>query len=242
MHNYQNIETKIIDGTGFNLDEIGGGGEQGWTESWGQELVVKHIIPRLEKDDIVIDLCSGYGRGSMPFSMRDTKVVAVDFSGKNITEGDEMRKMAGARSAERIVKDIKDLNNDDLDEEATIIIASDALIHFSKREADEIINNIPNLLKSNKRGLVYINVPSTESFLYLDPTCFGAEKFDERTLILECECTGELKEEFIPFYSRGELQAMLALQGANIIASNDIERYQGSILHEVVAEFKPRDN
>jgi hypothetical protein len=242
MHNYQNIETEIIDGTGLNIDKIGGGAEYGWSENWGQELITEHIIPRLNGDDTVIYLCSGHGRASMPFSMRETKVVAVDSSGDNITRGDEIRRMAGAKPVERVIKDIKDLNSDDLDGGGTIILAADALIHFPKKEADEIINNIRNLLNPNKRGLVYINVPSTESFLFQDPTCFGATRFDERTLIINCDCTGEFKDEFLPFYNRGELQAMLALQGANIIATNDLRRYQSSILHEVIAEFKPLDN
>lgn len=243
MSNYQSIETKIIDATGLNIDEIGGGGERGWQPNWGQEVITKYMLPRVNTDDVVVDLCSGDGRASMLFSMMGIKVVAVDISERNIAYGDMLRSKADSREVDSVIKDIKDLESESLDSKPTIILASDALIHFSKKEADEIIKKIPTLLDPSKRGLVYINVPSTDSYMFTYPEAHGADRFDERTLVVECACTGEYKNEFIPFYNKGELQAMLALQGGNIIATNEIERVPGMPLNEVIAEFKPvQDN
>jgi len=90
--------------------------------------------------------------------------------------------------------------------------------------------------------LIYINVPATESLTFQYPESFGATKLDDRTLEVECDCSGELKKEPIPFYTKGELQAMLALQGGNIIATNEIERNGSGLLHEVIAEFKPKNS
>ncbi|HCC67984.1 TPA: hypothetical protein DEP90_02100 [Patescibacteria group bacterium] len=40
----------------------------------------------------------------------------------------------------------------------------------------------------------------------------------------------------------GELQTLLALQGANIISTKELVRNDDSLLHEVVAEFKPQNS
>lgn len=46
-------------------------------------------------------------------------------------------------------------------------------------------------------------------------------------------------KEPIPFYDKSELIGLLTLQGANILATNELERASGAIFHEIVAEFKP---
>ena len=232
--------TEIIDGTGKNMDLIAGGGGYGWTEKWGQEIIDKEIVSRLEPDDVVVDLCSGEGRVTMPFAMRGTKVIAVDLNEKRIKEGDELRENAGARKVDKMIQDVKKLTREKLNGEATILIAGDSLNHFTKKDADKFINNISKLLNPNKRGLIYINVPATESINFQHFESFSAKKLDERTLEVECDCSGELKKEPIPFYSKGELQAMLALQGANILAVKEMERNGVGLLHEVVAQFKPK--
>ena len=234
--------TGLINGAGKNMDLIAGGGGSGWKENWGQEIIAKEIMPRLKPNDIIIDLCSGEGRVSMPFSMKEAKVILVDLNKEKIKEGDKIRANAGVRKAERIIKDVQKLNREQLKGGGTILLAGDALNHFKKADADKFIKNIRKLLNPNKRGLIYLNIPSTDSYIFQYPEACGATRIDESTLEIICDCSGELKKEPLPFYKKGELQALLALQGANIIATNELEREDSSFLHEVIAEFKPQNN
>ncbi len=236
------LKTEIIDGSGKNMDLIAGGGGFGWQEKWGQEIIAKEILPRLKPDDIVIDLCSGEGRISMPFTMKGAEVILIDVNKERIEDGDKIRTNAGLQKVERIIEDVQKLNKEQLNGGGTILLAGDSLNHFMKKDADKFINEIHKLLNPNKRGLVYINVPSIEDSIFQYPDSYGATRLDKNTLEIECDCSGEWKKEPLPGYKKGELQTLLALQGANIISSNELKRNGGSILYEVIAEFKPKNN
>lgn len=235
-------EIKLVNATGKNMDDIAGGGGSGWIGEWGQEIIHKEIVSRLKPNDIVLDLASGNGRASNVFSMRNIPVITVDLNQKKLEEGREIRDKAGARKVEELIYDVRNLNKEKLGDGATIIIASDTVIHFSKSESDKFINNLPLLLNPNYRGLVYINVPSTDSMTFQYPEEYGATILDERTLKVMCNCSGELKEEPLSFYAKGELEAMLALLGGNILATNELGRNRSALLHEVVVEFRPKKN
>jgi SAM-dependent methyltransferase len=236
----KNDSSKIISGAGKDMDNIAGGGGFGWTERWGQEIVTKEIVSRLQPNDIVLDLACGEGRASNCLSMRNIPVIAVDLNKQSLDEGRKTRKKAGSMKVTNIVADIRTLNKEKLKDGPTIIIASDALNHFTKAEADQLINNLPLLLNPNHRGLIYLNVPSTENSLFEYPELSGGERIDERTIRIICDCSGELKEEPMPFFAKGEIEAMLALLGGKIIATNQLVRNGEAILHEVIAEFKPK--
>ena len=233
----------LINARGKNVDKFaGGGGYVGWDECWGQEIIERAILPRTRQGDLVADLGCGYGRASMPFAMRGIKVIAIDLNLSCLEEGDNMRKKAGARKVRNVAVDIRAISKKELKGGVNIIIASDAINHLYKGEADCLLDELPNLLNSRQGGLVYIDAPSTESFIFREPEWHGARRADRRTLIVECDCSGELKEEPLPFYAPGELQARLARRGGVILATNDITRGQDSVLHEVVAMFKPKNS
>ncbi len=236
-------EIKLVDATGKEMDEIaGGGGDGGWMEKWGQEIIHKEIFSRLKPNDIILDLASGDGRASNVFSMRNIPVITVDLNRDRLKEGSEIRDKAGIGKVTELIDDVRELSIEKIGKGATIIIASDTVIHFTKSESDKFINNLPLLLNPTERGLVYINVPSTESMTFQYPKYFGATVLDNRTLKIMCACSGELKEEPFPFYAKGELEALFALLGGNILATNELKRSESSLLHEVVVEFKPKRN
>lgn len=236
-------EVKVIDGKGLNMDEIaGGGGDVGWNEAWGPEIVTREIVSRMTTDDVVLDLCAGNGRASHPLAMRGAKVIAVDIRKENLEEGQKIREKAGMSKAKEMIENIKNLNESNLEEKPSIILLSDALIHFTKKEADEFLRSVPTLFNQNKRGLLYVNVPSSNSSILEYPEAYGATKVDEKTVIVMCDCSGELLEEPISFFDEGEVQGILALSGANILGTNNLTRNAGSLLYEVVAEFKAKNN
>lgn len=236
-------EVKVIDGKGLNMDEIaGGGGDVGWNEAWGPEIVTREIVSRMTTDDVVLDLCAGNGRASHPLAMRGAKVIAVDIRKENLEEGQEIREKAGMSKAEEMIENIKNLNESNLKEKPSIILLSDALIHFTKKEANEFLQSVPTLFNPNKRGLLYVNVPSSNSSILEYPEAYGATKVDEKTVMVMCDCSGELLEEPISFFDEGEVQGILALSGANILGTNNLTRNAGSLLYEVVAEFKAKNN
>jgi len=236
-------EVKVIDGKGLNMDEIaGGGGDVGWNEAWGPEIVTREIVSRMTTDDVVLDLCAGNGRASHPLAMRGAKVIAVDIRKENLEEGQEIREKAGMSKAEEMIENIKNLNESNLKEKPSIILLSDALIHFTKKEANEFLQSVPTLFNPNKRGLLYVNVPSSNSSILEYPEAYGATKVDEKTVMVMCDCSGELLEEPISFFDEGEVQGILALSGANILGTNTLTRNADSLLYEVVAEFKAKNN
>jgi len=236
-------EIKLVDATGKEMDEIaGGGGDGGWMEKWGQEIIHKEICSRLKPNDVVLDLGSGDGRASNVFSMRNIPVITVDLNKDRLKEGSEIRDRAGIGKATELIDDVRELSIEKIGKGATIIIASDTVIHFTKSESDKFINNLPLLLNPDERGLVYINVPSTDSLLFQYPKYYRATVLDSRTFTILCGCSGGLKEEPIPFYAKGELEAKMALLGGNILATNELRRSEESLLYEVVVEFRPKRN
>lgn len=85
-----NTEEKLIDATGKDMDIIaGGGGDIGWTENWGPEIITKEIISRIDSTDKVLDLGSGSGRASHPFSLRGIDVIVVDLNKERLQEGEK---------------------------------------------------------------------------------------------------------------------------------------------------------
>lgn len=106
-------EIKLVDATGKNMDEIArGGGEFGWMEEWGQEIIHKEIISRLKPKDIVLDLASGDGRASNVFSMRNIPVITVDLNKERLEEVvsvQEMKTLYEELEKEKPVSDFKRL-------------------------------------------------------------------------------------------------------------------------------------
>lgn len=230
---------KLVSGVGKNLDWIGGGGDRGWREEWGQEIIEREIVPCIHPGDKVVDLAGGEGRASMSMAMRGARVVVVDNDSSRLGEGDDIRKNAGAKRTTNIVSDIREINRNSIGGGVSVVIASDALNHLAKEEADLVIDQLPGLLNRRRGGFVYVNAPATDGPMFQEPEYFGAERIGPKTLQVVCGCSGELKQEVIPFYERGEIEARLALLGGNIVRTNLIERNNGGVLHEVVAEFRP---
>lgn len=232
--------TKLVDASGKNMDIIAGGGGYGWAEQWGQEVIHQYIMPRVNSSDIVLDLGSGDGRASNVFSMRNIPVIAVDLNRKFLEEGREDREKAGIQKVTEIIDDVRLLKKETIGKDPTIIIASDTVIHFTKSESDNFVKGLPKLLDPNVRGLIYINAPSTDSMTFKNPEYYGATRVDARTLRVMCDCSGTFKEEPLPFYAKGELDAILASLGGNILTTKELERNGSGLLHELVVEFGPK--
>jgi SAM-dependent methyltransferase len=230
---------QLISGVGRDMNYLAGGGGYGdWPDGWGQEIIAKEIVPRVRPGARVADIASGEGRASAPLALRGAKVIAVDNSPKRLNEGDELREKAGARRARSVESDIRTASRRTLGGGVDVVIASDALNHLPKEDADGVIDRLPSLLNRRRGGLVYVNAPSTESMLFEEPECFGAVRTGPKQVRAECSCSGELLDEEVPFYEAGEIEARLAMNGGQIIRANTFERNGGGVLHEVVAFFR----
>ena len=169
-------ERRLISGKGKNMDGIAGQGSYDWDEKEGQEIILKHVVSRVGPNDKVVDLGSGYGRASIPLAMRGAKVIAVDQDSERLKEGDEIRKKAGARRSTNIQADIRGVVRKTIKGGVRAVIASDALNHLPKKDADQVIDNLPKLLNTRKGGVVYVNAPATDSPLFQYPEYHGGER------------------------------------------------------------------
>jgi len=233
-------EIRLINAKGKSIDGISASGEYGWDEINGQEIITRLVVPRVNPVDRVADVGSGWGRASMPLAVRGAKVVAIDNCPASLKEGDEIRAQAGARRATNVLADLRTLTRRQIGGGVRAVIASDALNHLEKAEADAVIDNLPDLLNRKRGGVVYVNAPSTDSMLFQKPEDCGGKRVDARTVKVWCDCSGELREENVPFFQPGEIEARLALKGGQIMGTNRLERNGDGVLNEVVAWFKPR--
>jgi len=233
-------ERRLINAKGKSFDQISASNEFGWDVINGQEIITRLVVPRVNPNDRVADVGSGCGRASMPMAVRGAKVVAVDNCHASLKEGDEIRTQAGARRATNVLADLRTLTRRQIGGGVRAVIASDSLNHLEKAEADAVIDNLPNLLNRKRGGVVYVNAPSTDSLLFIEPKYFGATRVDPRTVKIWCDCSGEYRKEYVPFFQPGEIEARLALKGGQILGTNRLEIDGGGVLHEVVAWFKPR--
>ena len=194
------VQKKLVVAKGKEMDVLAGqGGDGVWQELWGQEVIHREILPRVKPGDKVLDLGGHVGRVSLPLAaIIKARVIIVDQNEEAMKHGWELREKAGMRvNIKRIVADVRGLRKKDMGGGASVVLASDVLNHMSKEDADTLIDNLPGLLNRRRGGMVYVNVPSTETGIFQYPEYHGARRVDERTIELSCDCSGELKDELM---------------------------------------------
>lgn len=226
---------------GADMTEIAGSGNDegyGWKPMWGEMRVVQHIVPNIKSNQSVVDLAGAVGRVSFPFSMRGHEVTIVDTNLRLLKLGNEMRTRAGAKQAQILNSDIRNVTRDHVGSQVGAVVAHDALMFMGKEDANKVIASLPKLL-GDEGGYVYLNALATLSPIYRQPDRYGAMVVGNNTLKVRAGCHGGTIES--GFFEFGEINARLALSGGVIINSETVERGLGGpfVDHMVIARFSP---
>lgn len=224
------------------IDEIGGSGRNGWNGMWGPEVIHQHCTPRIKRGDQVLDLCSGYGRASIPLAMNGARVTLVDKDEKALESAEEVFLRSGLRSRlERTVQaDARSVTPQMLGRRFRAIVVSDGIHHMPKPKAIRLVSKLPDFL-SRKGGVVYVNGPSKQCFTY-DSVRASCRRIGPDTFEQMCSCSGEPKLEPLSFYGPGDMEIYLEERGGTVIHARDrrVSRHNSSAVRDVVVEFKRR--
>jgi SAM-dependent methyltransferase len=234
---------EIIKSTKRRFDDIAGNVDdvEGWNLDWGQEVIYKHLLPQVKPGDRVLDLCSGYGRVSLPLAMMGAKVVLVDLDQGDTDYAKELyaKAMMASRLQQIINGDVNLLNPGKIGK-FKFVVACDATNHMLKTKAAEFIAKLPSFLQ-NGQSFIYVNVPSRSSAEYdLSRKGIVGNRVELDTYEEWCGCSGEPKLEPIPYFTPGEAELILRSRGATIISNKETEVscYSGNFSREIIASFQ----
>lgn len=190
-----------------------GGGKYDWNLDWGSEIIHQHVLPRLSPGAKVLDLCAGYGRGSICFVLHGFHVTMLD---RNPDLSDIVCDFYPGieGDVDFIVGDVEDLRSLLPNRTFDAVIMLESTVHRLKTQNYRTINDACSLLRPG--GYFYVDGPSTLNY-HFDNYSKYFEEVDRDTFMDECSCTGNLLLEPFCFFRPGELPLLLLQQGLNIL-------------------------
>lgn len=220
-----------------DIDCIAGGGFSGWEGEWGEESLHQFVVPEINIDDEVLDLCCGEGRATVPLAMMGAKITLIDRDEKALGYAQEGYRESGLgkRLTRAVSTDVMDFMTGTT-KKYDVVVAQYAVTHMRKSTGLDFISKLPGLLKDSG-GYIVVNAPSVFSWLYETLREYGT-KIEKETYEEYCSCSGEVKLEPHPFYNPGEIVTILRQHGGEILFSKDVEVSSGNYNRQVIAKLQ----
>ena len=229
---------KIVPITNHEIEYLVSGNNEGWSFRLGQEVIHRYLLPQVNPGDRVLDLCSGWGRVSIPFIFKGARVVMIDGNERTLDDAKGILNRAGFSSQleNTINLDVKNLNQQKDIGKFKFITACNAITHMKKLEAVDFISTLPLFLESGG-SYVYVDVPSKLTKIYETSLKDNSSKIDLDTFEKWCGCSGVIKKEPICFFLPGEAESILINNGGKIIYNRPLAVTENFANIEIIARF-----
>lgn len=229
---------EFLKSTSKRIDSFAGDGSDGWNTNWGQEVIHKYLLPQVKPGDRVLDLCSGYGRASIPLVLKGAKVVlvdrdqeATDYAQKLLTQAKLTKRLETILNTDATKLDPKEVGR------FKFVIACCATTHMIKTKAAEFIGRLPLFLQAGT-AYIYVDVPSRSSIEYdLNRNGDYGNRVDLDTYEEWCGCSGVEQMEPVPYFTPGEAEMILKNHNGSILSNKESEATPGNFNREIITRF-----
>lgn len=137
-------ENELLGTSDDELDE--------WNVFWGSPLIFQHILTKLPPKAKVLDVCSAWGRGTIPLGLYGHHLTLVDKNRQHLEMAAEYAKTLQI-SCECLAIDVDDLKLALPAESFDAVIILEGIAHFDKLKVPRLLESASTMVKPG--GLLY---------------------------------------------------------------------------------------